>query len=822
MIKNYFLLFFRNLKRQKLFTFINILGLTISMASTLLIFLYVQNELSYDRFHKNAGRIYRVNQTFIWGEGNDNQFASTGPGVAYAVREELPEVEVVTSIHTPGNFLISYTNEAKELISFDQENILAVDSNFFKMFNFPMVKGNPETALIQAQTMVMTESTAKKYFGSVNPVGKLVRVGEGDKQQSYEITGVVKDAPTNSYIQFDVLMSMNSFPIIKKMNWSWVWTQLETFILLDNRANIEDTRAKLALIPRKHAEFTLRRVMNMSYDEYVKSGKKWELFLQPLTSIHLPSGTVYNRLNDVGNIKIVYSLAGAGLFIILLSCVNFMNLSTAQFTRRVKEASIRKIMGLGRRELSLGYFVEALIFCFIALLLGLALTELLLPGFNLITGKSLGIHLFNNPSLSIALVCLVAAMSLLSGSYPAIFLSAFNPAEAVKGKIKIGSQGKSFRNALVVFQFGVSIVLLICTAVVFQQLNYFSEKNLGFDKENLLVLNHVERVNDRESLANSAKNLPGVLNVSWCSSVPPRLWGGDKFTAEDMPDKPFPLNFTTADENYISTLGIKMRFGRNFQANTPADQDRVILNETAVKRIGWDLNESVIGKKLEYQGAKFEVIGVVQDFNFWSLQAPIESMGIFNVKTMNLSGIGNKEFLVLKVAGQRSEAWAATLSQLHKLWKEKAGDSPYGYEFVDQTFAETFKSQQQFGNMLTVTAVLAIIIAGLGLLGMIIYTLEQRTKEIGIRKVSGASTWNILVLISQGYTRLILIAFIVAAPLSYWIMLQWLQDFPFRITPSPFIYVGVGMGTLLTAIIITSYHSVKAALTNPVEVLRDE
>jgi putative ABC transport system permease protein len=456
------------------------------------------------------------------------------------------------------------------------------------------------------------------------------------------------------------------------------------------------------------------------------------------------------------------------------------------------------------------------------LLLGLALTELLLPGFNLITGKSLSIRLFNNPFLSIALVCLVAAMTLLSGSYPALFLSAFNPAEAIKGKIKIGSQGKSFRNALVVFQFGVSIVLILCTAIVFQQLNYFSEKNMGFDKENLLVLNHVERVNDPESFANSAKNLPGVLNVSWCSSVPPRLWGGDKFTTEDMPDKPFPLNFTTADENYIPVLGIRMRFGRNFQTNTAADRDRVMLNETAVKRIGWDLNESVIGKKLEYQGAKFEVIGVVADFNFWSLQAPIESMGIFNVKTTNLSGVGDKEFLVFKVAAQRSEAWAATLSHLQKLWKEKAGDSPYGYEFVDQTFAATFKSQQQFGSMLTVTAVLAIIIAGLGLLGMIIYTLEQRTKEIGIRKVSGASTWNILVLISQGYTRLILIAFIVAAPLSYWIMLQWLQDFPFRITPSPFIYVGVGMGTLLTAIIITSYHSVKAALTNPVEVLRDE
>ncbi len=501
-----------------------------------------------------------------------------------------------------------------------------------------------------------------------------------------------------------------------------------------------------------------------------------------------------------------------------------MNLSTAQFTKRIKEASIRKILGLGKKQLSLNYFLEAFAFCLIALAIALGLTQLLLPGFNLITGRSLEFNLFSEPTLILVSVGLSLMMAAVSCSYPAFFLSGFNPVQGVKGKLKTGSNGKTLRNGLVVFQFCVSIVLIICTAIVYQQLNYMSSKDLGFNKENLLVIKDVQSVKNGENLLNASLNSKGVQAASWCTSLPPNVYGGDKFSAEGMNMETFPLNFTTADEYFIPTLDIKMKLGRNFSKDIPGDEERVILNEAAIHRIGWGVDESAIGKFIESPGGevRFEVIGVVDDFNYWSLEGPIEPMAIFHIKTKNLYGVGENQFIALRIGAQSADAWEATINELSALWKTHAGDYPFQYEFVDQAFAETFKSQQQFGTVLTVMASLAILIASLGLLGMIVYALEQRTKEIGIRKVSGASVFDILKLISRGYTQLIIMAFVIAAPLAYWMMQQWLGDFSYKIEPSVWIFILTGLGTLLISILITSYHSVKAALTNPVDVLKDE
>ncbi|MCW5912040.1 MAG: ABC transporter permease [Cyclobacteriaceae bacterium] len=822
MLKYSLLLFVRNIRRQKLFSFINLLGLTVSMASTLLIYLYVRHELSYDRFHHDVDRIYRVNQTFIWGENVTNQFSSTGPGVAYAIKEELPEAELITSVHTPGNFVISYTNSANEVIAFEETNVFAADSNFFRMFNFPLIKGNEASVFTTANTMVMTQSTAKKYFGDEEPVGKLVRLGglDGEDPKTYQVIGVVKDNPDNSYIEFDVLLSLRGFAAEQRY-WSWVWTQLETFIRLDPNANVETVREKLSKIPQKHAGETLRRAFSTTWDEYIASGKKWELFLQPMTSIHLPDETVIDRLNDTGNIKVIYSFIGAAIFIALLSCINFMNLSTAQFTRRLKETGVRKILGLGKMELSFGYFLEAFAFCFIALMVAISLTQLLLPAFNLVIEKSLQLNLFSDSQLLLVITGLVLLMALVSASYPAVFLSAFHPVEAIKGKVKAGRGGKSFRNGLVIFQFSVSIILIICTGIVFQQLNYLSDKDIGFNRENLLTLKHVEAVKNGESFAHAALNVPGVTSASWCTSVPPRIRGGDTFGVEENSELVFPMNFTSADENYIPTLSISLKAGRNFSADNPGDVERVILNEAAIKKIGWKVDESVVGKKITYGNSSFEIAGVVADFNYWALGGSVEPMAIFHIKTDKLYPQKN-QYLALRIEPQSRDSWDATLSGLNALWKEHAGDAPFDYNFVDQAFANAFKSQQQFGKVLTIMATLAVMIAALGLLGMIVYSLEQRTKEIGIRKVSGASVWDILKLISQGYTRLILVAFVIGAPFSYWLMQKWLSDFAYRITPSAWVFVLTGVSTLLVAILITSYHSVKAALTNPVEVLKDE
>ncbi len=822
MWKNYLLLFVRNLRRQKLFSTINLLGLTVSLASTLLIYLYVRHEFSYDRFHQDVDRIYRVNQTFIWGENNKNQFASTGPGVAYSINQELPEVELMTSIHTPGNFIVSYTTPTNEVISFEEKRVLAADSNFFNMFHFPILSGNHKTVFRQANTLAMTRSTAQKYFGDQDPIGKLLRLGtsNGENQQTYEITAVIEDTPDNSYIEFDILLSMKSFPI-EKFYWSWVWTQLETYVRLSSTADIEQVRAKLSKIPEKHTGETLRLAFNTTWQEYVKSGKKWELFLQPMTSIHLPPETVINRLNDSGNITVIYSFIGASIFIVLLSCVNFMNLSTAQFTRRLKEASVRKILGLGKKELGLGYFLEALAFCLLAMLIAIGLTQLLLPSFNLTTGGALQLNLIESPEIILGLTGLVLLMALVSGIYPAAFLSGFHPVEAIKGKVKTGRRGKSFRDGLVVFQFSISIVLIICTAIVYQQLSYVADKDLGFNRENLLVLSHVEAIKDGESIANAALTIPGVSGSTLCTSVPPRIWGGDSFGVEEKSELRFPLNFLKADEQYIPTLQVKLLVGRNFSTDNPGDYERVLVNKATIHKIGWEVNESVIGKKITYENATFEIAGVMADFNYWSLENPIEPMAIFHIKTKNLYPEPS-HYLALRMEPQSRANWDVTISQLNTLWRTHAGDVPFDYYFVDQAFAETFKSQQRFGTILTVMATLAIMIAGLGLLGMIVYSLEQRTKEIGIRKVSGARVLDILALISKRYTQLILLSFVIGAPIGYWIMQKWLQDFSYRITQSLWIYCLVGISTLLLAILITGYHSVKAALTNPVDVLKDE
>ncbi|HLZ17570.1 MAG TPA: ABC transporter permease, partial [Cyclobacteriaceae bacterium] len=772
--------------------------------------------------HVNADRIYRVNQTFIWGEGNHNQFSSTGPGVSFALAAEIPEVEQIVRVHTPGDFLMSYTNAGKEIKSFDQGNVLAADSNFLQVFTFPLLKGNPQTALRYPQTMIMTESAAKKYFGDEDPLGKMLRVGEGDKQQNFEVTGIVKDIPDNSYIKFDVMLSMTSLPVVKRMSWSWIWTQVETFMLLKPGFSEDQVRARLTNIPRTHAAPSVKAAMNMTFDEYIKSGREWNLYLQKMSDIHLPKVLVYNRLNDAGNIKIVYALIAAGVVMVLLSCINFMNLSTSQYVRKAKETSLRKILGSARYQLSLSFFVEAFFFCCVSLVIGIGVTQVALPTFNLITGKVLQFNLFGDWKILVALASLLLIMSLLSGSYPAIFLSAFNPVEALKGKLKSGKEGRSLRSSMVVFQFMISMVLIILTSMVSRQLRYVAEKDLGFERENLLQIDHSEWAKGQDAFAHAITQTPGVVDASLTTSVPPRVWGGDSFRAKES-DKTVPINFAKADEHYLPTLGVTLRFGRNFSKDIVGDSMRVILNETAVQALGWSLDESVIGKKIVYPGDnndEYEVVGVTTDYHFWALNSPIEPMAVFHYKGRVYDS--PKHFVVIRLAAQNSKAMQNTIELLKTNWKQFTEDKPFEYSFVDDNFANAFKSAHEFGNSLTILSGLAMIIAALGLLGMTIYTLEQRTKEIGIRKVSGASVTGLVVLVSKDFSKLIAIAFVLSAPLAYWVVQQWLQEFEFRIAPSPLIFIAVGAGTLVLAILITSYHSIKAATRNPVEVLRDE
>ena len=818
MLKNSFLLFVRNLRRQRLFSLVNLFGLCVSLTATALIYIYVRHEFSFDNFHQDIDRIYRINQTFIWGEDSDAQFARTGPGVAFSVKEEIPEIELITTLHTPGNFVISYNSPSEQVVSFEQTQVFAADSNFFNMFKFPFVYGTEGGALRTANTLVFRRETAEAYFGKTNPVGQLVIVGEGTERKTFEVTGVV-DVPENSSIQFNVLFSLRNYPMASR-SWTWVWTQLETYVRLIPGANLEDVKAKLSKVPQKHVGTTLQRAFNTTYEDWIKSGKKWELFLQPMTELHLPETLVIGNSMDSANKFVLLSLVGVSVFIVLLSCVNFTNLSIAQFTRRVKDTGVRKILGMGRRDLAITALFEAVAFCMVSLILALAVAQALLPAFSQLTGRQLHLDLLTDSNLLPGGIALALLMATLSIIYPVLYLSSFNPVASLKNKIHNGPQKRVFQNGIVVFQFSVSIILVICTAVVFQQLKFASQKDMGFDKENLALVPHVEMLTNPESLADQIAALPGVANASWCSSAPPQVWDGDSFGYEGS-DKALTLAETRGDERYISTLGIKLKFGRNFLKENTADIKGVLLNETAIKQIGWPLDESSIGKKILYGDASFPVIGIMADFNFASSSQRIEPMAVLHIKNADMYR-PSRNYVLVKLAAGDASSIEKTLTAIEASWKKNSGDAPFAYSFVDETFAQAYLTQQRFGNVLTVMATLAIMIASLGLLGMIIYALERRTKEIGIRKVNGATLADILLLISRSYVKLIVLAFVIGAPIAYWMMDRWLQDFAYRITPPLWIFAATGFGIMLIAMLITSYHSLKASLMNPVSVLKDE
>ena len=820
MLKYYFILFFRNLRRQKLFSIINILGLSAGVCSTVLIYLFVAHELSYDKFHTDVDQIYRVNQTFIWGEDNNNLFSSVGPGVAFALKAELPEVEGITRIHTPGEHKVTYEESNGKFISFFEQNILAADSNMLDVFTFKLLEGNKKSALQNPNSLIITKTTSEKYFKNESAIGKQLFLESNGNKRSFQVTGVTEDVPANSHIQFDMVMSMNSIDRVKKSNWSWIWTMFVTFVKVNDQTDIDQLRAKLDLIPPKYTEKTLSNIMGTTYEEYTAGGKEWKLYLQPMSDVHLGSENIYSRLNSPGSLTTIYALSGAGIFIILLSCINFMNLSTSQYMKRAKNTGIRKILGSTRKQLSLNYISEAFIYCLISLTIGLIGVYYLLPEFSSITNKPLEFNLFGDLNVLLFSLGLLIVISLLSGSYPAIFLSAFSPIDTMKGKIKTGNDSKFMRHGLVVFQFACSLILIASTLIVFDQLKYTNQMDLGFEKENLLSINRLESIEASEALANQIGQLTGVESASLCSSLPPNIWGGDQFKPDSPANESKPLNYSRVDENYINVLDLDLKEGRSFSKDFPNDVYSVVLNEIAIKSFGWDINESSIGKDIYYEGKQYKVIGVVGDFNYWSLDAPIEPYALFHID-MEIYQAPRK-YLAVKLAAQNPQSLKKTIASMEDVWSEFNISSDMEYQFVDEAFEATFQDEQRFGKVLSILAGLAIFIAGLGLLGMIIFTVEQRTKEIGIRKVVGASASNIVYLISKQHVKLILVAILISTPLTVFTMQSWLEDFMYRVAISPWVFVGTGSAILLMALLISGYHSFKASLMNPVEVLQDE
>lgn len=810
-------LFFRSLKRNKLFSFINILGLTVGFFSSILIYMYVQNELSYDSFHENGDQIYRINQTFIWGEDNPNLFSSTGPGVGYAIKEEIPEAKEVVRIHTPDLMPIRFKDKDEEKF-FNDEYILAVDSNFFEVFTYPLLKGDKSTALDLPYSIILTEKTAERFFGNADPIGKLIDLGGGPIRHTYMVTGVVEDTGKNSYIDFDILISLSSIDRVKRSNWSWMWTTFETFVLLDESANVDVVQTKLNMLPKKHAIKTLE-VMGYTYEEYIAAGKEWNLYLQPFKDIYLHSSGIYNRLNQVGDFKIVAALSGSAIFLVILSCINFINLSTAQFTNKAQSVALRKVLGGSKASFIKRFFGESIAYCLIATCLALILLFYITPQVNQSLGTTLSLSLLS-PSFLVFLVILIAGVGLIAGFYPFMFFNSFKPISAMKGELRSGKKGLNLRNGMLITQYALSFLLVISTITIYKQLNHFMNADIGFEKDNLLAIENVHWTGSAKEFANELSKLEGVVGTAVCDATPLLSYNGDQF----IPDKPeggsLPLNYVLGDENYVDLLEVEMLVGRSFSKSYSDDINGIIINETAANTIGWPVNEDILNQKITNWSGTYHIIGVAKNFNFSSLHSPIEPFAIFHSES-NAQGKRPLTQVMVKTNTSSNDFEKLRVS-INEKWNEFAPSRPYEDVVLSDYFENSYQTEKRFGSVLSFFAILTIIIASLGLFGIVVFSVEQKLKEIGVRKVLGASVTSIVILFSKSYVKLLLVAFCIAAPLGYYFMDKWLSDFEYRINMSLEIYLFALVGLLIISLTISVFQTTKASLMNPSEVLKDE
>lgn len=812
-----FKLFTRSLKRNKLFSSINILGLTVGFFSSILIYMYVQDEMSYDQFHEHGDRIYRVNQTFIWGEDNPNLFSGTGPGMGYSIAQEIPEVEHVVRIHTAGEMLPITFDERGQEKFFNDDHLVAVDSNFFEVFTFPLLYGDQKTCLDVPRSAVLSYETAEKFFGDPQVIGRTLTMDDGEL---FTITGVMAPLENNSYLgSLDVLVSLNSIERMKTSNWNWLWTMFETFIMLDDNADPQIVQQKLDALPEQHAGQTLEE-MGYTYEDYIAAGKQWNLYMQPFPDVYLKSNGIYTILSGVGDFKIVAALIGSAIFLIVLSCINFINLSTAQFTTRAQDVAIRKILGGSRTAFIQRFFGESFFYCLIAMLLSIGILGYTIPSINQSLGTNFELTLADFAQLLAFMTLLIVTISAICGFYPFLFFNAFRPVNAMKGELRTGKKGVKLRNGMLIAQYVLSFLLIIGTLTIYKQLDHFEHVDLGFEKDNLMTINNADWTGSIEQFANELDMLEGVAGSSVCSGVPMLIQNGDQFTPDEPDAGAIPLNYTLADEAYVGLLDFELIVGRSFEKSYSSDTAGVILNETAAKTIGWATDASILNKRIKNWSGTYKVIGVVKDFNFWSLHTPIEPFAIFHA---DAKPNGGAPLTRVVVKSRTNDADFEKLkNRIETKWSEFVPNRPLEYTLLSERFDQFYQTEERFGSVMSFFAVLTIIIASLGLFGIVVFSLEQKLKEIGVRKVLGASVASIVMLFSKNYIKLLLIAFAIAVPLGYYFMDVWLSDFEYRIDMEVGIFVISLAILLIISLAISVIQTTKASLMNPAEVLKDE
>ncbi len=816
MWKNYLKVAIRKVMREKYFSVINVIGLALGIAVCLLVWSYVAFEKSFDSFHKDLDRLYRVNQTLIWApEGG--MMGSTGPQLAMVVGEEFPEVEEVMRINTPGGYLVRYQYEDGRIGAFNEENVLAADSNFFNFFTIPLKEGNPKTALKGLNKVVISDKVATKMFGQESALGKILQFG--DDGQAVEITGVTEAQPDNMHFHFDYLISIYTNPSIKRFEWSWIWTQTATYVKLKPEADAAALEEKLQAIVELHVKPSLSG-MGINYDEFLEGKGEWRFALQPVADIHLYSGEVDNRIGPTGDIKYVKIFTMVAIFVLVLAVINFVNLSTARGASRAKEVGVKKVMGALRPSLMFQFQLESVFMATVATLLGLGMVELFRVVIANMIGLEMPFSIWDGTDSMWLLVLLPLFVGLLAGVYPSFYLTSFKPASVLKGKVSVGSR-PGLRNGLIAIQFVVSIVFIIATITVNRQLAYFQTKNLGFNKENVLVIKNADKLSEQvTSFRNELDKVPGVLSASVAMTVPGSGAYEDIFTKEGG-DAELSISQTKIDEYYFETMGLSLVAGRAFDINRPADKVKVIPNETTVQLFGWTPEEA-IGKKIIYPGlgdpnlGVGEIIGVVQDFHFVSLHQEITPSIFYHIDS-DIWEVGKVIALHIESSQARD-----IIEATNEKWEALVNEAPFEYSFLDEDWARQYEQEQRLGGLFTLFTGLSLVIAMIGLIGLITYVAEQKKREIGIRKVLGASVSQVVFLLNRNFTILVLISFAIAVPMGWYVMTDWLSQFPYQIEMSVTSFVWAGVAMVVITWVTVIYQSVKAGLTNPVDVLKEE
>ena len=802
MMGNYFKTAFRSFKRNKGFTFLNITGLTIGLAVCLLIIFYVFDESSYDRFNSKGDRIYRVNSdTKI--NTSITSSAIAAPKVAEALALNFPEIEKTVRLLADEEVRFK---KGEELVV--EKNTLLCDPSIFDIFTLPMLEGDPNTALAEPNTIVITERMAEKYFGTTHAFGKiLVRVSDG-KTTNCRITGVIRDLPAQSHFEADFLESMVGLPIASNQNLA-AFFPFHTYLLLKPQTDYKKLEAKFPAFLKKYLDFI---------DAMEKQGDYIKLNLTPLYDIHLKSNRA-NELGANGNIQYIYIYSGVALFILLLACINFMNLSTAHATGRAKEVGIRKVLGSPRMGLLLQFISESILMSFFAMLAAVLLAWALLPAFNQIAGKSLTITSSMVGWLLPGVIGITLIVGLLAGSYPAFFLSAFNPVKVLKGQTVAGVKGSRLRSWLVVFQFSISIFLIIGTLIVYNQLNYMQHKSLGFNRKQVLLVKHLNALNKQgTTFKQEVLHLPGVTSATLSSFVPTghRRW--TNYVAAN--NNTHQTEFWPVDEDYLRTMNMSLDKGRDFNPALSSDSSAIIINQTAAQTMGFagDAIDKTIA--LGNNQKQYHVIGVVKDFNFNSLRDNVSSVVLTMTTAFEIKKEGDRpDVLAIKV---NSDKLPALIAGIEKKWTTFSNNQEFDYSFMDEDFDNLYRSEQRTGKIAALFTSLAIIIACLGLFGLAAYTAEQRTREIGIRKVLGANVPDLVAMLAANFLKLVGIAFLVAAPLAWLCMDKWLQGFAYRESIPGWVFIVAGLGAVLIAGLTISSQFIKAAIANPVQSLKVE